>query len=129
MKQVKALVVDDDHEIADLLKMNLNASHFLAKSCYGGIEALKELEKDLPDILILDVVMPKMDGWEVLQNIKSNAKTSSLPVIMCTAKDQVGDVEKSFHYGAQSFVMKPIVFDKLLKKIGAILDIEELLHG
>lgn len=124
----KILVVDDDHSLADLIQLNFAQDHFNAKTCYSGKEALQEIEKERPDLIILDVVMPRMDGWEVLQSIKSNLTTASIPIVMCTSKDSVGDVEKSFYYGAQAYVIKPIDFKKLHKKVASILDIEELLH-
>jgi len=69
------------------------------------------------------------DEWlKRREKIKSNPLSSSIPVIMCTAKDNVGDVEKSFHYGAQAFVIKPVIFKKLIKKVEAILDLEEMLN-
>ena len=128
-KNYKLLIVDDDHPLADLVQMNFSSNQFSTRVCYSGKDALKEIEKERPDIIILDVVMPRMDGWEVLQNIKSNLTSASIPVIMCTSKDSVGDVEKSFYYGAQAYVMKPIDFKKLRQKVASILDVEELLRN
>lgn len=128
MRKYKILIVEDDHPLADLMKMNFPKEQFNAACCYSGEEALKEIKKNRPELIILDVVMPKMDGWELLRKIKSDPESSSIPVIMCTAKDNVGDVEKSFHYGAQAFVIKPVIFKKLIKKVEAILDMEEMLH-
>ncbi|OGR56925.1 MAG: hypothetical protein A3I11_03240 [Elusimicrobia bacterium RIFCSPLOWO2_02_FULL_39_32] len=128
MDKHKILIIEDDHPLADLMKMNFPKEQFDTACCYSGEEALREIQKNRPELIILDVVMPKMDGWEVLKKIKSNPLSSSIPVIMCTAKDNVGDVEKSFHYGAQAFVIKPVIFKKLIKKVEAILDLEEMLN-
>ncbi len=128
-KIYKILVVDDDHTLADLVQIHFDEGCFHAKACYSGKDALLEIEKERPDLIILDVVMPRMDGWEVLQTIKSNLTYASIPIIMCTAKDSVGDVEKSFYYGAQAYIIKPIEFKKLRKKVASILDIEELLNN
>jgi len=128
MKKYKVLLVDDDRQLVDITKMSFPAEQFGVRTAYGGHDALKEVDKDRPDIIVLDVVMPNMTGWDVLLKLKSNPATSAIPVIMCTAKDSLGDVEKSFNYGAQAYVIKPIVFKKLLKKVAAILDIEELMH-
>lgn len=127
-KKYKILIVEDDRQLAELTKINFPVEYFAAKACYGGGDALKEIIKERPDLVVLDVMMPGMDGWEVLLKLKSDPKTSSIPIIMCTAKDGLGDVEKSFNYGAQSYIIKPIVFSKLLKKVAAILDIERLLR-
>ena len=128
MKKYKIMIVEDDRQLADLTKINFPQEQFIVKTCYNGPDALKEVDRDRPDLIVLDVMMPGMDGWEVLLKLKSDPKTSSTPVIMCTAKDGLGDVEKSFNFGAQSYVIKPIVFTKLLKKVAAVLDIEKLLN-
>lgn len=127
MKKYKILLVEDERPLADMLRMNFPQEQFEPRVAYSGPDALKEISKNRPDLVVLDIMMPGMDGWEVLLKLKSDPKTSSLPVIMCTAKDGLGDVEKSFKYGAQAYVIKPIVFSKLLKKIAAILNIESLL--
>ncbi len=127
MRKYKILIVEDEQLLADITRMNFPADRFTAKVCYNGPDALKEVTRDRPDLILLDIMMPGMDGWEVLLKLKSNPKTSAIPIIMCTAKDGLVDVEKSFKYGAQAYVIKPIVFGKLLKKVAAILNIEELL--
>lgn len=127
-KQYRILIVEDDRQLAELTKINFPADQFMVRTCYNGIDALKEVEQDRPDLILLDVVMPGMDGWETLLKLKANSKTSTIPVIMCTAKDSLRDVEKSFHYGAQAYVIKPVVFKTLLQKIAAILNIESYLH-
>lgn len=127
MKKYKILLVEDERPLADMTKMNFPQDQFDVRVAYSGMDALKEISKNRPDLVVLDIMMPGMDGWEVLLKLKSEPKTSTIPVIMCTAKDGLGDVEKSFKYGAQAYVIKPIVFSKLLKKIAAILNIESLL--
>ncbi len=129
MKKYKVFIVEDDRQLADLERMNFPTDRFDAQVFYKGSDVLDRLPKERPDIIILDVVMPGMTGWDVLLKLKSDPKNSSIPIIMCTGKDSLGDVEKSFHYGAQAYVIKPVVFSKLLRKVAAILDIEELLHG
>lgn len=127
MNKFKILVVDDERPLADMTCINFPTDQFIAQACYSGEEALNEVRKSPPDLIVLDITMPGMDGWEVLLKLKSDPKTSSIPVVMCTARDGLVDVEKSFHYGAQSYIIKPFVFAKLLKKVAAILDIEKLL--
>ena len=127
MKKYNILIVDDERPLAEMTRMNFPQDQFNAKTCFNGADALKEIMENPPDLVVLDVMMPDLDGWEVLQKLKSNSKTSSIPVIMCTAKDGLEDVEKSYQCGAQSYIIKPFAFDRLLKKIAAILDIEKLL--
>lgn len=128
MKKYHILIVEDDRQLAEMTALNFPKEQFITRYCHSGVDALKEVERERPDLILLDVVMPEMDGWETLLKLKSNSKTSSIPVIMCTAKDGIRDVEKSFHYGAQAYVIKPIIFKALFKKVAAILDIESYLH-
>lgn len=128
MKKYKILIVEDERLLADITQMNFPTDQFVAKAVYSGGEALKEVDRERPNLIVLDIMMPGMDGWEVLLKLKSDPKTSAVPVIMCTAKDGLGDVEKSFSFGAQAYVIKPIVFSKLLRKVAAILNIEKLLQ-
>jgi len=127
MKKYRILIVDDERPLAQMTCINFPTDRFLVTPCFSGADALEETRKQRPDLIILDIIMPGMDGWEVLLKLKSDPKTSSIPVIMCTAKDGLADVEKSFHYGAQAYAIKPVVFKKLLSKVAAILDIEGLL--
>lgn len=127
MHKYKILIVEDEEFLAYMIRISFPTDQFIAKACTSGKDALEELGKDRPDLIVLDIMMPKMDGWEVLQKLKSDSRTSSIPVVMCTARDNLIDVEKSFRYGAQSYIVKPIDFKKLLKKIAVILDIEKLM--
>ena len=127
MKKYKVLIVDDERPLAEMIRVNFPPDKFEARTCYSGNEALEEVRRERPHVIILDVMMGTMDGWEVLATLKAIPKTASIPVIMCTGKDGPEDVEKSFQYGAQSYIMKPINFTKLMAKVSAILDTEELL--
>lgn len=129
MKKYKIFIVEDDRQLADLVRMNFPEDRFDAQVFYKGADVLSKVPKERPDLIILDVVMPGMTGWDVLLKLKSDPKYSSIPVIMCTGKDSLGDVEKSFHFGAQAYIIKPVVFSKLLQKVAAILDIEDLVRG
>ena len=127
MRKYKILIVDDERPLAEMIRLNFPEEQFDARTCYSGKEAIEEALSFRPDVLILDVMMGGMDGWEVLSALKANPRTAAIPVIMCTAKDDPKDVEKSFQYGAQSYVIKPINFTKLMTKVSAVLDTEELL--
>ena len=126
-KKYNILVVDDERPLAEMICMNFPKDQFSVKACFNGWDALEEIRQNRPDLVVLDVMMPDIDGWQILQKLKSDPSTSSIPVILCTAKDSLEDVEKSYQYGAQSYLIKPIVFNRLLKKVAAILDIEKLL--
>ncbi len=128
MKKYKILIVEDDRQLAELMKLNFPQEQFTARICTDSRQAIADAESDLPSLIILDVIMPHMDGWDVLAKIRATHATAAVPVIMCTGRDSVNDVEKSFKMGAQAFIMKPIVFSNLLKKVAAILNIEQLLN-
>ena len=127
MKKHKILIVDDETPLAEMICLNFPEEKFAARACNTGKDALLEIEREPPDLMILDVMMGDMDGWEALSKLRKNPKTSGIPVIMCTARDGPQDVEKSFKCGAQSYIIKPIDFSKLMMKVAAILDVEELL--
>lgn len=127
-ERYKILIVDDDAQVARLTELNLPRDQFETKICFSGIEALKILKEFTPSIMVMDVTMPGMDGWETLANLKSSPETARIPVIMCTGKNNPRDIEKSFFYGADAYVVKPIHFPTLLKKIYSVLNIENLLN-
>jgi len=127
LKKYKILIVDDERPLAEMMRLNFPEDKFEAATCHTGKDALKEADARHPDLILLDVMMGDMDGWEVLAKLKANPKTAGIPVIMCTARDSSRDINKSFERGAQAYIMKPIQFPKLLAKISALLDTEELL--
>jgi len=124
MKIYKVLFVEDDQNISEMVCLSFPKNQFTVKPAFDGREALALVKKDRPDIILLDVMMPVMDGWETLLKLKSVSTTKDIPVMMCTSKDSMADVEKSFNFGAQGYVIKPIDIDKLLRKIRAILKID-----
>ena len=128
MKKYKILIVEDERMLAEMMKRNFLEGQFTVRTCYNGSDALALVTADLPDLIILDVMIPGMDGWEILSKIKSDPHTASVPVIICTGKDSVQDVERSYRAGAQAYLIKPFSFQTLLKKVAAVLDIEKLLN-
>ncbi len=127
MKKYKILVVDDERPLAELMRIKLDEAGFQTITANSGNEAIEKSASEEPSLIILDVMMGDMDGWEALSKLKSNPETAKIPVIMCTARDGQEDVDKSFSRGAQAYVIKPVNFPKLYLKINAILDTEELL--
>ncbi len=127
MKQYKILVVEDERMLAEIMMDKLTDHGFSARVCYNAPEALAAVASDRPDLILMDVVIPGMDGWELLSKLKSQPVTASIPVIMCTGKDSIDDINKSYRSGAQAYVIKPYSYPILIKKIAAVLDIEKLL--
>lgn len=127
MKKIKVLIVDDEKPLAELICLNFPSERYDARACHTGKDALREARENRPDLMLLDVMMGDMTGWEVLTLLKADPKTAAIPVIMCTARDGPEDIEQSFQRGAQSYIIKPVDFPKLMRKVSAILDLERLL--
>lgn len=103
----KILAVDDERHIVRLVQVNLERQGFEVVTAYDGKEALEKVEAENPDLIVLDVMMPYMDGFEVLQNLKRNQNTRDIPVIMLTAKAQDADVFKGWQSGVDCYLTKP----------------------
>jgi DNA-binding response OmpR family regulator len=116
----KILAVEDDIHIAKLLRMELTHEGYEIEVLSNGNDALKYLEKELPDLLILDVMLPGIDGFSVLEEIRENISTD-LPVIMLTAKGEVKDRIRGLKSGADDYLPKPFVIEELLARIEAVL--------
>lgn len=103
----KILVVDDERHIVRLVEINLQRAGYEVITAYDGVEALEKVKASKPDMLVLDVMMPRMDGFEVLQNLQADPSTSEIPVIMLTAKAQDADIFKGWQSGVSSYLTKP----------------------
>lgn len=101
------LVVDDERHIVRLVEVNLQRAGYNVDTAYDGVEALEKVKASKPDMIVLDVMMPRMDGFEVLQNLQANPETSEIPVIMLTAKAQDADIFKGWQQGVSSYLTKP----------------------
>ena len=103
----KILVVDDERPIVRLVQVNLEHAGYEVVAAYDGKEALEKVEQEKPDLIILDVMMPQMDGFEVMQKLQANPKTRDIPVIMLTAKAQDADVFRGWQSGVTLYLTKP----------------------
>ncbi|MEJ5170424.1 MAG: response regulator [Fimbriimonadales bacterium] len=104
---LKVLVCDDERHIVRLIQVNLERQGFQVVTAFDGKEGLEKVRSEKPDIVVLDVMMPYMDGFEVLKSIRREPETENLPVIMLTAKAQDKDVFEGYHYGADMYLTKP----------------------
>src|SRR5438034_9864597 len=105
--QKKILAVDDERHIVRLVQVNLERQGYEVVTAFDGKEALEKVASENPDLVVLDVMMPYMDGFEVLQNLKKNPTTRDIPVIMLTAKAQDADVFKGWQSGVDCYLTKP----------------------
>lgn len=103
----KILAVDDERHIVRLVQVNLQRAGYEVVTAYDGKEALEKVASEQPDLIVLDVMMPYMDGFEVLQNLRKNMSTRELPVIMLTAKAQDADVFRGWQSGVDCYLTKP----------------------
>ncbi|MBN9419246.1 MAG: response regulator [Candidatus Eremiobacteraeota bacterium] len=113
----KILVVDDDEHILRSLSQYLELEDFNVVSASSGPEALTLFQQEKPDLLVLDVMMPGMDGFQVLETLRGNPDTAGVPVLMLTARDQHNDILKGYQMGATSYLVKPFNLDELVEAI------------
>lgn len=107
MPPKKILVADDEKNIAKLVKVNLERAGFEVVVASDGIEALKKVEEEKPDLIVLDIMMPRMDGITVLKKLKEKEETKSIPIVMLTVKAEDEDIFRGWQEGADSYLTKP----------------------
>lgn len=117
----KVLVVDDDADIVRLLQIVLKKSGFSVSTAKNGQEALERLQAEVPDLVVLDVTMPGVTGFEVLEKIKTGESTRHLPVIMLTAKNNRDEIIRAVQSGAKNYVVKPFDSKELVARIMKLL--------
>src|SRR5208283_1965386 len=117
----RILVVDDDPTNVEVLTAWLESERSVVSTAADGFEALAKIEAEKPDIVLLDVMLPEMDGFEVCRRIKSDPATEHIPVIMVTARSDVDDLVKGFEAGADDFVTKPFSGLALMARVRAQL--------
>jgi two-component system KDP operon response regulator KdpE len=114
----KILVVDDEHEIVDLLRLWLEREGYGVLTAHSANDALRQLYQQHPSLVILDIMMPHMDGWQVCQRIR---EVSDAPVIMLTARTEIDDKVLALTLGADDYLTKPFEFPELLARVKALL--------
>ncbi len=117
----KILIVDDDATMVNLLSTILEIDGFQAKSSLSGKEAFQVISRDLPDLVLLDIMMPEMDGFEVLARLRSDPVTKKLPIIMLTARTDDKDIFEGWKRGADEYVTKPFDPRQLVDTIRTVL--------
>ncbi|HIV87530.1 MAG TPA: response regulator transcription factor [Candidatus Pygmaiobacter gallistercoris] len=118
MDKTRILIVDDDKNICELLRLYLEKEGYETSLAYDGEEALEKFTSDKPNLVLLDVMMPKMDGWEVCRRIRA---TSQAPVIMLTAKGETFDKVLGLELGADDYIVKPFDTKEVVARIKAVL--------
>ena len=116
------LVVEDDRNISDLIRMYLEKEGFDVRIAYDGGKAVEEFDKQAPDMVLLDIMLPVMDGWTAARALKADQQTRAIPIVALTAHAMAGDREKALQAGCDDYHPKPIDFARLLEQIDALLE-------
>lgn len=115
--KLTVLVVDDVPLNVLLIKKMLSQYTFQLKTANSGQAALDIIAQDMPDLLLLDLMMPGIDGFEVIRRLRADEKTKKLPIIILSALNSEADIVKGFKLGANDFINKPIIMEKLINSV------------
>lgn len=121
MRQGKILVVDDDIHVVQILDYKLKKAGYQVRGATSGRQALEICRQELPDIILLDIMMPEMNGWEVLSSLKADKATKDIPVFMLTAKAQRADLTKALSLGVDNYIIKPFAPQRVLELVDQCL--------
>ena len=117
----RILVVDDEEDLAELVRYNLTKDGYTVECVGSGEEALKAVRRDLPDLVVLDLMLPAVDGLEVCRRLKADAKTRDVPIVMLTAKGEDADMVAGLERGADDYIAKPFSPRVLGARVRALL--------
>jgi DNA-binding response OmpR family regulator len=119
----KLLVVDDDKEIVETLKSRLIREGYEVAEAFDGEEALVKVKEENPDIILLDLMMPKLNGFEVLKRVREHFKDKWRPVIIISASGELDAVKKSYSLEADHYLSKPVTMDNILRGIRIMISL------
>lgn len=121
MSKVRILVIDDEKDFVDTLAIRLEAKGYDISKAFDGKEGLEKAHSDNPDLIILDIIMPEMNGFDVCRKLKVDPKFSNIPIILLTAKFQPNDIDFGKEMGADAYLTKPVELNTLSDKINELL--------
>ena len=116
---MRLLVVEDEKKLNDLITKKLEKEYYGVDSCFDGEEAVRYVEGTEYDAIILDIMLPKLDGFEVIKRIRT--KKNKVPILLLTARDNIDDKVKGLDYGADDYLVKPFIFEELMARIRVLL--------
>ncbi|HEV8604887.1 MAG TPA: response regulator [Tepidisphaeraceae bacterium] len=126
LPQSTVMIVDDNVQNVELLQAFLEALPVKIVTAYDGVEALEKVEQHNPDLILLDIMMPRMSGFQVCRTLKGNQKTRDIQILMVTALNELGDIEQASECGTDDFVSKPVNKFELLTRVKSLLRVRHL---
>jgi DNA-binding response OmpR family regulator len=118
----KILIAEDERDIRELVNFSLQFGGFMVVQAANGAEAVEQAQRELPDLILMDVRMPKMTGYEACRQMKSMPELRDIPVVFLSAKGQESEIQTGLEAGAEEYILKPFAPDELVKQVQAVLD-------
>jgi DNA-binding response OmpR family regulator len=118
----KILIAEDERDIRELVSFSLQFGGFTVVQATNGAEAVEQAQKELPDLILMDVRMPKMTGYEACRQMKTIDAIREIPVVFLSAKGQESEIQTGLEVGAEEYILKPFAPDELVKQVQAVLD-------
>src|SRR6476620_10899498 len=126
LPQSTVLIVDDNAQNVELLQAFLEALPVKVVTAYDGVEALEKVQEHRPDLILLDIMMPRMSGFQVCKKLKTDPETKDIQILMVTALNELGDIEQASESGTDDFVSKPVNKFELLTRVKSLLRVRHL---
>ncbi|QDU09453.1 response regulator [Gimesia aquarii] len=126
LKNSKVLIADDNHQNCELLDAYLLDEGYETFMAYDGKETIEKVTEIEPDLILLDIMMPKLSGYEVCAQLKQNEETKDIPILVVTALNEMGDIEKSVQAGCDDFLTKPVNRIELTTRVRSLLRVRHL---
>mgnify|MGYP002682530092 CR=1 FL=1 len=121
MSKTKVLIVEDDHALSDVLFYNLQKADFNVFRVFDGRDGLEQARQTIPDIVVLDLMLPRLGGMEVCRQLRKQKETRDIGILMLTAKEAIEDRVAGLDAGADDYLVKPFAFDELMARVRALL--------
>ncbi len=121
---MKILVAEDERDIRELIVFSLRYGGYEVLEATNGVEAVKVARDEGPDLILMDVRMPRMTGYEACQKLRDMPETASIPIVFLSAKGQETEIQQGLEAGATEYILKPFAPDELVKRVGKILNVD-----